>query len=422
MRYLPASLREKLRLAVQAESTKAAPSTDLWISRPTIPLTTSDFFERQLIGAYTDISSLSIAECHPKANVAATGHYIAFVENGTAKVLYANASAELAEHLWMDTGFFTPAMAVAIAFDGTMPKDTRGRVQFVTETMPWVFWVTADGVLYGQKLGDAAPAALALQNVTAVSAVRAMWSEVGGFDFGLVVFFILSGEMYYRQYIDGAWSDAEPIGFGLDAVYTKIAASRTWDYRIALQAQTADGVLYELFTQFAGIGKQNVEHIELTEVKSQGRIVEVIYHDTTESTHIGVTTVHAVGNRIYGLSSVPIAAANIDDGSGNWGVLVQVMLDYPVTNVSGNQASFVLTDENGVSFTGTSIAASLDGCTLTLGFPDFNSAVGSLTLTYTPGTIQSPAVAMAAFSYVFAPVGLIPPQVDPPALEVIWNE
>jgi hypothetical protein len=85
MRYLPASLREKLLLAVQAESTKAAPSVDLWISRRTVPLTGRDFLERQLIDEYTAISSISIAECHPIANKKPTQTYIAFINNGAAK-------------------------------------------------------------------------------------------------------------------------------------------------------------------------------------------------------------------------------------------------------------------------------------------------------------------------------------------------
>lgn len=399
MRYLPAALREKLLLAVQAESTKAAPSVDLWISRPTVPLTGPAFLERQLVGAYTAIQSISIAECHPMASQKPMQTYIAFIDSGTARVLRAANTEEMAGHVWSDTGFSAAAVDIAIAFDGTMPRDTRGRVEFVTESLPWVFWIGAGGVLYGQKLGDADPVVLALQNATSVSAVRAMWSETGGFDFGLVVFFLLAGDIYYRQLIGGTWSDAEPVRFGPDATYVKIAASRTWDYRIALQALASDGTLYELFTQFAGIGKQNVEHLEVTDVGAEAEIIKVAYRGAKTEEHVEVSGLSAAGTRVYGLSTTPLSVTNLDDGTGNWGLFVQVVLDYPVTGAMGSHASFVLTDSSGVTFTATSIMASDDGLTLTLAFPDFNSASGKLTLYYTPGTIQSPATVKIPAAY-----------------------
>lgn len=423
MRYLPASLREKLLLAVQAESTKAAPSVDLWISRPTVPLTGPDFLDRQLIGEYTAISSISIAECHPIANKKPTTTYIAFIDSGAAKIMYSTNTEEMAEHLWIETAFSAAAVDIAIAFDGTMPKDTRGRVEFVTELMPWVFWINAGGVLYGQKLGNASTTVLALQNATSVSAVRAMWSEVGGFDFGLVVFFILAGDIYYRQLIDGVWSDAEPVQFGPDLTYVKIAASRTWDYRIALQAQASDGTLYELFTQFAGIGKQNVEHLEVTDVGAEAEIIKVAYHDMKEDENVEISDVSAVGTRIYGLSSVPVTVTNLDDGLGNWGLYVQIVFDYPVTGVETNYSAFLLTDSNNIVYSSSTAAVSANGKAVTLSFTDFNLAEGTVcTLTYMPGSVYSPVVPLAPFSFVFTPINLVAPQIDPPAPEVLWNE
>jgi hypothetical protein len=84
----------------------------------------------------------------------------------------------MAEHIWIDTGFSASATDIVIAFDGTMPKDTGGRVEFVTEALPWVFWIDVGGILYGQKLGISYSTVLALQNATSVSAVRS--DVVGG--------------------------------------------------------------------------------------------------------------------------------------------------------------------------------------------------------------------------------------------------
>lgn len=424
MRNLPSSLREKLLLAIQAESTKAAPSVNLWISRPTVTLQGPDFLERQLVGSYASVSGISIAECHPLLGRDSTYNYIAFISNGTARIVRSAVAEVMSEHTWIDIGFSVAATSVAVAFDGKMPKDTQGKVEFVTEKIPWVFWTDSGGVLYGQKLGDNTPVVLAMQNATDVAAVRGMWSEVGDFDFGLIVFFLLAGDIYYRQYIEGTWTDAELVSFGPDVTYTKIAASRTWDYRIALQALAEDGTLYELFTQFAGIGKQNVEHIELADIKATADLVKVDYHDAAEAEHVEITSVDAVGALIYGLTSVPVSISNIDDGGSNWGLYIQIVFDHPIQDISGNQARFMLTDGNHVTYTATALSLSGDGLTLTLTMPDFNFAAYGLAcmLAYTPGTVQCAATALEAFSFAFEPTNLVAPAIDPPETEAVWNE
>ena len=427
MRYLPSALREKLLLAVQAESTKAAPSVDLWISRPTIPLTGPDFLESQLLGTGSSISSVSIAECHPRTNRDATYSYIAYIDDSTVHVVRAAMKEEMADHVWLDTGFSVAAVDVSIAFDGTMPKATTGKVEFVTESQPWIFWIDAAGVLYGQKLDDTVPTILALQNATCVTAVRAMWSEVGGFDFGLIVFFILAGDIYYRQYIDSAWTDAELVQFGPDVTYVKIAASRTWDYRVCLQAQASDGMLYELFTQYAGIGKQNVEHLELTKITAGAELIRVTYHDTSDTEHIELAGVSPTGVLTYGLTSLPVSVTNMDDGTGNWGIYIQVAFDHPLFNgVVESYSSFVLTDGNGVTYTATVAALSENGLVVTLTMSDFNLAALSpeCTLFYSSetGTIQCAVAMLASFNVGFIATNLVPPVIDPPEVEAIWNE
>lgn len=84
------------------------------------------------------------------------------------------------------------------------------------------------------------------------------------FDYGLCVFFIVGGKLYYRQCISDIWYDAVEVlavPAGLEQV--RVAASRTWDYRLVVQMLTSDGTLYELYTQQAGLGKTGSEHISL---------------------------------------------------------------------------------------------------------------------------------------------------------------
>ena len=45
---------------------------------------------------------------------------------------------------------------------------------------------------------------------------------------------------------------------------------RTWDYRLVVQISVTNGEMYELVTQYMGIGKQNVEHIEISDIRADG--------------------------------------------------------------------------------------------------------------------------------------------------------
>jgi len=127
---------------------------------------------------------------------------------------------------------------------------------------------------------------------------------------------------------------------------------------------------------------------------------------------------------IYGLTSVPVSIENIDDGEGNWGLYIRIVFDHPIQGADGNQARFVLTDGNGVTYTATALSLSEDGLTLMLTMPDFNFAAYGLqcSLAYTPGAIQCAATALEAFSFAFEPANLVAPAIDPPETEAVWNE
>lgn len=419
MRTISSSLAAKFKQPVQADSTKSAPALDLWISRPVVPLVNDYFLEQQEMGDGGEVTALDIAVCHPRHRRQSTRIYIATVENGRARVESSHFRQAMETHLWTDSGFDEPAEDVAIAFDAATKNDTRGRSEFVTDEQPWVFWVN-EGALYGRELDSEETLTLAETNCTKCTAIRAAGSALGGFDYGLCLFFLLNGDIYVRQYMDGEWMDAEPVNFGPDVVWTDIAASRSWDYRIVLQAMASDGTVYELFTQYMGIGQRSVEHIEL-KTSASGNLTGLKYHDTKETEHIQVATT-ADGALIYGLSSMPVSAFNIADEEDNWGKLVVVRLDYPVTAVQDNGAAFSVFDSNGVEYRGVTAEASEDGLSVTISFTDINNAVGECSLRYTPGTVQSPVVPMDGWSISFLPVNLVPVAAEPPKVVEVWNE
>ena len=420
MKIVPSYISEQLKKHIQTRANRADPSLRMWLGRPTTVLANDIFLERQEIDA-NSVTDLSISVCHPRAMRNNTHLCIGYISGGVARVLTAKHKTNMSSHVWADSGFEEMATAISIAYDGSMPKARNGYVEFVTEDDPWVFWV-ADSVLYGRKLySSEEPVVLAEANCTDVSAVRAMHSSAGVFDFGLVAFFILNGQLYYRQLIGGEWMDAEIVSFGpSDVVWKEIAAFRTWDYRIGIQAKSANGDIYELFTQFMGVGKQNAEHIQ-ADVEPKANCIAIGYKDAGTDEHIA-STVSVLGTRTYGLSSKPISAYNVDDGTGNYGTIIHINLDYPVTDVAGNSTNFSLVDGNSNAYICTNCQSSDDGKTLILAFMDFNLAEGTtLTVDYVPGTIISPAVAMDAFTFTFTPENLVAPDIAAPEPIEAWN-
>lgn len=414
MRYVDPSMRARLLTAQQTLYKNADPRAIVRLSRPTTALTNATFLERQIID-FANVTAVSVAVRHKMHGTDRL--YIGYISGGEMRVISAQASPAMSQHVWIDEGERMPATACALAFDGTMPKNRYGKIEFVTEDKPWIFWISG-GALYAKHNG--VTETLATENATAVTAVRAMWSDVGGFDFGLCVFFILSGAIYYRQYIDGAWLDAVPVSFGPSVTWAEITATRTWDYRVALQCKDTTGAIYELYTEFMGVAKQNTEHIDILDISAVGELIKVHYIDTAADEHINIAAISASGALIYGLSSVAKSARNIADGT-NWGALAEITFDHPLHDVAGNAPKFTLTDSAGTVFQGESIALSEDGLTLTVGFTDFNGAVGNVTIAYAGGTIQSPAVALADFTIAFTPQNLVPPVKDPATVTGITN-
>lgn len=426
MRSISNSILNKLNSRVQAGANKL--SASLWVGRPTTPLTEDRFLEKQNVFSSSNITAVDISVCHPQVMLGATYVYIAYVESGIAKVKRAKYREDMADHIWEDVDFQEEAIDVSICFDGTMPKSISGYVEFVTETEPWIFWVNNVGALYGKKLGQSESILLAETNCSKVSSTRAMWSSVGAFDFGLVIFFLLNGKIYYRQLINEEWFDAEIISFGPDANYSDIAAFRTWDYRIGIQAKTIDNKFYELFTQFMGVGKQNAEHLEVENIEAASNLIEIQDINSKETEHIEISEVYA--SAPYGglySTSIPklTSARNIADENGDWGTAAEIEFDnYLIaSDVENNYMNFSLIDSRNVNYTATKATLKEDGRTIILSFLNFNNAYDKCRIQYTPGNIYSLAtVLVESTSFEFIPQNLVPTDIPKPEVESIWNE
>lgn len=424
MRDIHTSIEQRLLKRVQAGDN--AVRADLWISRPTTPLTEDRFLERQVVPGVS-ASDVSVAVEHPKADSDASAVFIAYVEKGTAKVKKAVYQTHMESHVWVDTGFSEPAEAVSICFDGTMPKSLGGRVEFVSESDPWVFWVSG-GKLYTRKLNGAQTTTLADGNCTSVSAVRSMWSEIGDFDFGVVVFFLLGGYLYYRQYLNGAWADAELVSFGPAGVlWSDIAAFRTWDYRIGVQALSQDGYLYELFTQYMGIGKQSTDSIQFGWMGHTEDIIEVT-HQNVKSPNESILLKGMIQGQPYqGLYTLGVPSLlrvyNTETEKGEWGrqIVFEFDKELEYSSVQSSIGSFYFMDSEQDYYFPASIEMDYTGRRALLTFVDFNNAKGQCIAHYNPGTVVTMmGEVLTAQSYIFTPEGLVPNDVVlPEPIEIL---
>lgn len=433
MRTVPRDLEPKLGSAIQTRANNSAPSVHAIISRATIPLTDENFLERQLVVESSSIEDVSIAVSHPKANAQNSQVFVGFIQNGVAKVYGAMCKLNMASHTWVDYGFSEPAEAISVAFDGTMPKAVSGDIEFVTEEKPWVFWIN-NGVLHARKLDSTDTIVLAESNCEDVSVARAMWSDVGAFDFGLCAFFILSGTIYYKQLIDGEWTDGTIVAFGPSGVrWTEIAVQRTWDYRVVLQAKTSSGATYEIFTQYMGIGKQTAEHIELRKLSSSDELTRVGYSEMSAHEHIELS--EALDESLYGglysmsqpsILSVENISTVVDmDGEliENYGLRISVRFSVHLNpmSVKENLSAFVMRDGNGRGFA-ASAANTENGLDWIFTVPDFNNAVGECTMTYVPGNLYTMVeTVVEPMSLSFTPENLTPSSVEPPKIMEVYN-
>ena len=438
-RSIDAATLAAAKATVQCPAEGNAPRLSFWISRPVTQLVDSHFLETLDISGLGEVGDCSIAVKHTRFGRSADAIYIAYVvggvsnaDGGLARVVAAKSVEIMKRHSFIDQGFSRSASRVAICFDGTMPKRVSNTYEFITETQPWVFWIS-QGALYSQQLGSTNTITLAEQNCTWVSAVRAMWSEVPGFDFGLCVFFIINGSLYYRQHIGGTWYDAEVVpvsslpALASGVTWIEVAASRTWDYRVVLQLKASDGALYEVYTQFGGLGSKGAEHIEMRDVSATGKLTAITYRDVAETEHVEITSVTA-GAPYGGLYStaVPtiVSARNLDDGTGNWGHIVELVFDVHLnpTQVAAQASAFSIVDANSIAYNAATASLGADGKTVALTFTDINNARGVCKATYTAGTVTSMAgTTLTTTSCSFTPAGLVPTAVPVPEVTEVTN-
>ena len=427
MRNISSALKAKFQSRFQTAANNADPEAVVWITRPTVPLTDPAFLDRSEVLAAGELSACDIAVRRMRADREPDEVFLAYIVSGNAFVTHAQIQPRMADYVWTNDSyaFLEAASDVAIAFDGTMPKAPDGTSQFVTEERPWVFWIN-NGVLKARKLGFLGDVTLAAANAEKVTAIRAAWNPASNLDFGLVVFFTLSGALYYRQLIDGEWTDAEPTQVGNVTAWSDISAFRTWDYRIGIMGIRADdGGLYYALTQFEGIAKHGAEFID-ADVRAAGDVKNVVTR-LTQTTERIEADVEAAAGPYGGLyrTGVPqiVSAENYAEGE-NWGLRALFRFDRHLNaaDVADDPNAFRIVDSLGGVFIAYAARLYPDGMTVGLSFQNFNGAAGVCSAQYVPGTVRSMAdVPLEATACSFTPQNLVPPSVPSPSVVSAYN-
>lgn len=414
MRNINTTLAERLDSTMQTFGENANPITQMRIQRHNVPLHDEELIERTRILHRAGLTDSDIAVCHPHFGWDDERIWVAYVRNNVLHVKWAENMEVLSKMEWNDYSFTTDAIACSIAFDSTVKHNAQGIWEFVTEELPWVFWVTPDGELKAKKCTPLGTYIydLAEANVTLVSAVRGPSGTFGNWDLGLTVFFVMGGSLFYRQMIDGVWYDAELVQHEdlTGITFAKIKAFNTWDYRAGVQILTDDNEIYALFSYTEGLGTRSQEHTMIHYVEGsmggwKSKFVGETDFQTREHTFIAYHD-----NEVYNYSTNterPVYAENIRDINGNWGSTIEVHMSEKSTGALNT--AFSLTDG---THTYQCMAVAYDKRIIRLSFADFNEATGNLTVTYTPGDLATPIADVDGFSITFTPVHLgeyVPP-------------
>ena len=421
MRTIDDALKAKFESARQTAAANADPSAVIWLSRPTVALTDPEFLERKAAGVSEGLTAVDVAMRRTRAGREPDTAFVAYVAGGTAGVRSGNLTPKISDMLFNQEAFSEAADDVAVAFDGRMLAAADGTAQFVTDARPWIFW-TKDGVLKGRILGLLGETVLAAANCTKVTAIRATG---GAQDFGLVVFFLLNGAVYYRQHIGGVWTDAEPVTFGPSGVtWADIAAFRTWDYRVGLQCVSSTGDVYELFTQFMGIARHGAEHVSL-KANTRGKLIQIQNISGAEREHISLAAaLGAPYGGLYQIGAPVITTAQNLAQDGDFGRVALFTFDRHLRadEVAAQPTAFRIVDSRSRVFVAQTAQLLSDGLTVRLTFLDFNSADGVCKAAYVPGTVHSMAGdALTAAEVSFTPSGLVPPGVPEPSVDDLAN-
>lgn len=414
MRIIDNNLKDKLLLAQQTLYNKANLSVRSVVSRPITSIETKQFWRECVITPGVTVVDSSLAIRHQFEDTLGDVVYAASVVGTTLTIKRAALTVGVTDMVWEVVETIENCTACALQFDGRFEYTDHAIIEFLTDAVPYLFFITTDGAIKYGIVGSALYETLVAANAVDVDVISGVSSKYGDIDQGLIVFYIVAGGVYYKQLIDGVWQDQESVSIA-PANAVSVKAERLFDYRIVLHITDNTGALYEAFSKMEASGWNSQDFISAG-ISAVSSVIPIGYPNRYESEYVSAVILSA-SEALYILSPVMVAAKNIDNGEGNYGYKVLVTFDERVYNVD---TGFSLTDSDSGAWPSLS-AVKISDIVVEVTFANFNNANGDCSVMYTPGEMMGDIVAVEADSFVFTPTGLVPFATDPPAPTAISN-
>ena len=309
-----------------------------------------------------------------------------------------------------------------IVFDGTyIWKNYKWAIY--TEDIPWVFYITSDGILHAKHGTSITDLATGVSNVVAIRG----WKNPNFIDRdqGIIVAYIKNATIYYRNYCVQAggtllWEAEKSLAHKAGSVLRLTMASLN-DYRVCFSVEDTSGNISWALTprNWAGMAIRP-EKITANPQCSLG-ITKVMDKQGYVNEKITVLP-SATLSILYGATANSITSVyNIDNGSGDWGRFINFSIEHATINVP----SCVLTDttlSTDIGIAGiTKISETSYQIEIAASEYGINVVVGAIRLNIT-NAINQAGIKYDDMSSTFTPNNLVPPYTPPPEVEEIWNE
>ena len=424
MRNITSSLNDKLESSQQTPFNNASPKMSIKVSRARTTVMDSDYWTVETIREKQDLGDIALALKRVNSYGSPDRIYEIYVDEETVKT----ALREYPDYLkdgWQDQFELGAGSAVAIAFDGHW-QFNRGKWRIITDEEPYVFWVDSSNTLMTQ-LWDKQDTLQQLSDlVVKVRSIRG-WKNVNfaDRDQGIIAAYIKTdGSVYYRNYCiqqDGTkvWEIEKQLT-EFTGIAININLFITNDYRVGFVVEDSDNKIYWYITKRNWAGMAIAPDKFYVESNINISLIKTIRKNGFNDEKIVISQNMNI-NLLYGASyNEFINVINIDDGSSNYGLLINANTSYELFDIQTND--FEVFDENNTHFMINSITK-IDATTYEFLVDDFNSAYGNLTLNCKGITTKNEGgYLFDAFAISFSPTGLIPPVIPIPEVLEVYNE
>lgn len=425
-RTIDAALKAKLLLMQQTVYNNANLYADVKVLRPKTPLSYKQYLlEAEVAPVSSTCTSTAIRR---RSLVRPPDYaYVAYVSDSVLYVKRARLTYPLTSMIWEVIETINAVTQCSLTFDGHFANLVSKQINFLTDEVPWLFYVGSDGSLNCGILGGVYEILVA-SNVTSIDSIRGVASKYKDMDQGILCFYIVAGNVYYNSFVAGAWEGQEQVTLA-PANALSVKAERTFDWRIVLQVMDNTGALYEIFSRMYASGWNGTEYIDLVNIEASSALLPVYYWDYAEDEYIELSDMagEAWNYAIYAptLLSARNLSTQIEDPENpgeyitSWGYIVEFKFDQIIPNAAAYPADFKITDAYNFTWYGQS--AIVSGQYVIVTFNDFNNAGNPVTAVALAGNLSNGYMLLTETSIQFNATGLVPTYVPPPVPQSITN-